>query len=246
MTRRVWIKGFIATVKGRQISTTRTALIGVGRRCRGLPHRQHEVARCILRIETTKETRAHLFRALEFQLFHDITEIFSLDCGGYVDMNGFRIGLTLASVAALGACSADASKVIIANPGPLAYIRFINAIPDSGTQDWRFVDAVEGSPTTQALTFRGIFPGASYQSATPGSRHLRSSSRRSIRRSPIRQRRHRKSLSTVFVDSTFTLTAGTHYTIMAIGNLRAPKTAKLLDSHGQLHGSGRERRASAS
>ena len=88
-------------------------------------------------------------------------------------MNGFRIGLTLASIAALGACSADASKVIIANPGPLAYVRFVNAIPDSGTQDWRFVDAVEGSPTTQGLTFRGVFPGASYQSATPGSRHLR-------------------------------------------------------------------------
>ena len=88
-------------------------------------------------------------------------------------MNGFRLGLTLASIAALGACSADASKVIIANPGPLAYIRFVNAISDSGSQDWRFVDAVEGSPTSLGLPFRGIFPGTSYQSAAPGSRHLR-------------------------------------------------------------------------
>ena len=143
-------------------------------------------------------------------------------------MNGFRIGLTLASVAALGACSADASKVIIANPGPLAYIRFINAIPDSGTQDWRFVDAVEGSPNVMALTFRGIFPGASYQSATPGSRHLKvfQSSLDPTFADPTKATP--EIVSTVFIDSTFTLTAGTHYTIIAIGNLRAPKTAKFL------------------
>src|SRR6476659_2125721 len=121
----------------------------------------------------TKGTWARLFRVLEFQLFHSIQKILSLDCGGFVEMNGFRIGLALASIAALGGCAADASKVIIANPGPLAYVRFINAIPDSGSQDWRFVDAVEGSPTTQNLPFRGIFPGASYQSATPGNRHLK-------------------------------------------------------------------------
>lgn len=142
-------------------------------------------------------------------------------------MNGFKIGLTLASIAALGGCSADASKVIIANPGPLAYVRFVNAIPDSGTQDWRFVDAVEGSPTVQALTFRGIFPGASYQSATPGSRHLRifQSALDPTFADPMKTTPN--IVSTVFVDSTFTLTAGTHYTIVAVGSLRA-KTAKLL------------------
>jgi hypothetical protein len=142
-------------------------------------------------------------------------------------MNGFKIGLTLASIAALGACSADASKVIIANPGPLAYVRFVNAIPDSGTQDWRFVDAVEGSPTTQGLTFRGIFPGASYQSATPGSRHLKvfQSSLDPTFGDPTKTTP--AIVSTVFVDSTFTLTAGTHYTIMAVGSLRA-HTAKFL------------------
>src|SRR5947209_7480266 len=97
----------------------------------------------------------------------------SLGCGGYLEMKRFRIGLALASIAAIAACSADASKVIVADPGPLAYVRFINAIPDSGAQDWRFVDLVEGSPNALGVTFRGIFPGASYQSAKPGSRHLR-------------------------------------------------------------------------
>jgi len=143
-------------------------------------------------------------------------------------MNGFKLGLTLASIAALGACSADASKVIIANPGPLAYVRFVNAISDSGSQDWRFVDAVEGSPNTMALPFRGIFPGASYQSATPGNRHLKifQSTLDPTFADPTKTTP--SIVSTVFLDSTFTLTAGTHYTIVAIGTLRAPKTAKFL------------------
>ena len=143
-------------------------------------------------------------------------------------MNGFRLGLTLASIAALGACSADASKVIIANPGPLAYIRFVNAISDSGSQDWRFVDAVEGSPNALGLPFRGIFPGTSYQSAAPGSRHLRvfQSSLDPTFADPTKTTPG--IVSTIFVDSTFTLVAGTHYTIMAVGTLRAPRTAKFV------------------
>src|SRR6185369_11981627 len=97
----------------------------------------------------------------------------SLDCGGFVQMRGLRIGLALAGAVSLAACSGDAKKVFLAEPGQVAYIRFVNAIPDSGGQDWRFVDQVEGSPTTLNLTFRGVFPGASYQSAASGTRHLR-------------------------------------------------------------------------
>lgn len=143
-------------------------------------------------------------------------------------MKRFRIGLTLASVAALGACSADADKVFIANPGPLAYVRFVNAIPDSGSQDWRFVDAVEQSPNINGMAFRGVFPGASYQSVAPGSRHLRVF-QSSLDPTFVDPTKATPSIvSTVFVDSTFTLVAGTHYTIAAVGNLRAPRTAKFL------------------
>src|SRR6476620_1685357 len=87
-------------------------------------------------------------------------------------MSKLKIGLAFASAALLGACN-DASKVFLADNGPVAYVRFVNAIPDSGGQDWRFVDQVEGSPVTLNLTFRGVFPGASYQAATAGTRHLR-------------------------------------------------------------------------
>jgi hypothetical protein len=142
-------------------------------------------------------------------------------------MRGFRIGLALAGAVTLAACSADASKVFVSDQGQVAYIRFVNAIPDSGSQDWRFVDAVEGSPNQLNVPFRGIFPGASYQSAAAGVRHLK------IFQSALDQTYADPNLaspaivSTVFLDSTFTLTVGKHYTIIAAGSLRS-KTAKFV------------------
>jgi uncharacterized protein DUF4397 len=142
-------------------------------------------------------------------------------------MRAFRIWFTLACATAIAACSGDASKTFLASPGQNAYIRFVNAIPDSGGQDWRFVDQVEGSPVSLNLTFRAVFPGASYQAATAGTRHLRvfQSSLDQTFANPLLS--SPAIVSTVFVDSTFTLTAGTHYTIAAVGSLRS-KTAKLL------------------
>src|SRR4249919_4361830 len=96
-----------------------------------------------------------------------------LDCGGVVEMRRLKFGFALVCIARLAACAGDASKVFSPTVGQTAYIRFVNAIPDSGGQDWRFVDQVEGSPVTLNLTFRGVFPGASYQAATAGTRHLR-------------------------------------------------------------------------
>ena len=142
-------------------------------------------------------------------------------------MRRFKFGFAFACMAALAACSGDASKVFTATPGQNAFIRFVNAIPDSGSQDWRFVDQVEGSPTIQGLVFRGIWPGATYQPATAGTRHLRvfQSSLDPTFADPTKATP--AIVSTVFVDSTFSLTAGTHYTIMAVGSLRS-KTAKFV------------------
>jgi len=142
-------------------------------------------------------------------------------------MRRFQFGFALAFMASLAACAGDASKVFSADPGQNAYIRFVNAIPDSGAQDWRFVDQVEGSPSIQNLSFRGIWPGATYQPAAAGTRHLK------IFQSSLDPTFADPTLaspaivSTVFIDSTFSLTAGTHYTIMAVGSLRS-KTAKFV------------------
>jgi hypothetical protein len=142
-------------------------------------------------------------------------------------MRGFKIFLSLASVATIAACGREGNKVFLAEPGQNAFVRFINAIPDSGSQDWRFVDAVEGSPSTAGLSFRGIFPGATYQAATAGRRHLKifQSSLDPTFADPTKTTP--AIVSTVFVDSTFTLEVGKHYTIAAVGSLRA-KTAKFV------------------
>lgn len=143
-------------------------------------------------------------------------------------MSKFKITLMLASVAVLAACRGDGGTAILAAHGPVAYVRFVNAIPDSGAQDWRFVDLIEESPNVLNMPFRGIFPGASYQAATSGTRHLR------VFQSAFDQgfndpnQASPSLVSTVFLDSAFTLTQGQHYTIMAVGNLRAPRTAKFV------------------
>jgi hypothetical protein len=136
-------------------------------------------------------------------------------------------GVALASGAVLAACRGDGGTAIFADNGSVAYVRFVNAIPDSGGQDWRFVDKVEGSPSTYNLSFRGVFPGATYQQASSGSRHLRvfqasldQSYQDPTQASP-------EVVSTVFVDTTITLEEGHHYSLIAVGSLAAG-TAKLL------------------
>ena len=119
-------------------------------------------------------------------------------------------------LAVLAACSSDASKVFTADNGPVAYVRFVNAVPDSGAGDWRFIDQVEGSPTAFGLAFRSMFPGSGYQLAAAGSRHLR----------VFQTSTDIQQTQVVWFDTTFTLQAGTHYTLLAAGNLR-DKTAKM-------------------
>jgi hypothetical protein len=115
----------------------------------------------------------------------------------------------IAALTAIAACSGDRG-VIVAPTQPLAYTRFVDAVSDSGAMDWRFVDVLENSPTTFGLNFRGTFPGAGYQATGPGSRHLK-----------VFQTSTDINLTQkVLFDTTFSFTAGTHYTLVAAGNLR--------------------------
>jgi hypothetical protein len=127
-----------------------------------------------------------------------------------------RIGLLLIGTALVSGCAGDKGSVFTANNGPIAFTRFVNAVSDSGAQDWRFVDQVEGSPTAFGLTFRAMFPGASYQLTAAGARHLR------IFQSSSDIVQTQK----VYFDTTFNFAANTHYTIIAAGTLR-DRTAKL-------------------
>lgn len=117
---------------------------------------------------------------------------------------------------AVAACSSDYGKVFTADNGPTAYVRFVNAVPDSGAGDWRFVDQIEGSPTAFGLAFRSMFPGSGYQLLASGSRHMK----------VFQTSTDIQQTQLVWFDTTFNFQAGVHYTMIAAGNLR-DKTAKM-------------------
>src|SRR5687767_13692468 len=77
--------------------------------------------------------------------------------------------LLLTDLLAIVGCGKDDGP-FFAPEVPLAYTRFINAVPDTVTLDFRFVDFLEYSPYAIQLAFRGFTP---YQGTAPGSRHLR-------------------------------------------------------------------------
>jgi len=142
-------------------------------------------------------------------------------------MNKLAFGLALAASTVVAACRGDGGTAILADNGAVGFVRFINAIPDSGGQDWRFVDQVDGSPPAFNLGYRGVSPGASYQQASAGTRHLR------VFQSAFDQsygdptQASPSIVSTVFIDTAFTVAEGHHYSLIAVGSLKA-KTAKLL------------------
>lgn len=123
--------------------------------------------------------------------------------------------LPLAAIAFAGACDEDGTVSNTARP-PLAYIRYVNAVPDTGALDFKFIDAVEYSPNYANYTFRTI---GFYQGAVAGTR-------------PVRVFANSSSIavtSVPLVDTTLTLVAGTYYTILHAGNSRAADGAATAD-----------------
>jgi hypothetical protein len=131
-------------------------------------------------------------------------------------MNAFRFAAVWAGVAVLAACDNNNAGPTYADKVPLAAVRFVNAVPDTGNMDWRFVDVIENSPVALGLKYREVYPGASYQALGAGARHLRI----------FQTSTDIVQTQVVFFDTTFSFAANTHYTIMAAGTLRN-KAAKL-------------------
>lgn len=80
-----------------------------------------------------------------------------------------QIRLLLIGALAIVGCAKDEGP-FFAPEVPLAYTRFINAVPDTVSLDFRFIDFLEYSPYAIQLAYRGFTP---YQGTEPGSRHLR-------------------------------------------------------------------------
>jgi hypothetical protein len=132
-----------------------------------------------------------------------------------------RFLLLGAALAAVTACGSDSTSPTIITPGPAGFIRIVNAVPDTGAQDFRFVDVVEGVPNVEFanLAFRqGTDRG--YQRVSVGTHHIRvfmSGSNLNAAGLP----NDPAIVSTVLGDTTFTFAEGVHYTFLWQGASRA-------------------------
>lgn len=125
-------------------------------------------------------------------------------------MRVLRIGLALAAAMAAVGCDKDSGPFLATHP-PLAYTRFVNAVPDTFHLDYRFIDQIEYSPTAILLPFRGFTP---YQGTEAGTRQLR------VFTNPAGVVPDINIVSQILADESITLTAGTYYTLAMVGFAR--------------------------
>lgn len=108
------------------------------------------------------------------------------------------------SFGVLAACSADTGPTVT-QTGDLAYVRVINAIPDTGSMIYRFVDKVENPLEGLGIGFR---QASAYVGTTTGARQLRafivSTTPSVVAGAPI-------------LDKSVTLAANAYYTILHVG-----------------------------
>lgn len=122
-------------------------------------------------------------------------------------MSLHRFALACAAILAVTACDRDTGGST--GPDlPRAFIRYVNAIPDTGALDFRVIDGIELSPGFFGARFRDASP---YQGLGAGSRHLRVFMNDS---NPV-------IASRVIFDTTTSFTAGTYYTVVLTGFSRA-------------------------
>ncbi|MGQ0645955.1 MAG: DUF4397 domain-containing protein [Gemmatimonadaceae bacterium] len=121
-------------------------------------------------------------------------------------MNRNRLLLGAIAMVA-GACGTDTDPVLAPTP-PIAYVRYVHAVADTGATDWRPIDALENSPPAIGITFRQFTP---YQAMGAGNRRIRifpSSTDINITQKFL-------------IDTTISFTANTYYTLVHTGLSRA-------------------------
>ncbi len=102
---------------------------------------------------------------------------------------------------------------------PLAYVRYINAIPDTLNTTVRFIDQVEYSPQTFVnVPFRGL-GGGGYQPTEAGSRAFRVFTADFVNYTDAGN-------TARLVDTTLTFEAGKYYTLLHTGYARAGSTPR--------------------
>ncbi|MGH9260133.1 MAG: DUF4397 domain-containing protein, partial [Acidimicrobiales bacterium] len=122
-------------------------------------------------------------------------------------MTSSRLFALCLAVVAVGACGDDEG---LGAPPPVAGMRFVNAVGDTGSMDIRVVDIVGSAPQFLSNTFRSFTP---YQPVTAGTRRLKVFMTPSITDTLVG--------APLMWDTTFTFVAGTNYTIFMTGFARA-------------------------
>ncbi len=129
-----------------------------------------------------------------------------------------RFALLGVAVSAMVGCSEPSDGPTTPNTPPLAYVRYINAVPDTLNTTVRFIDQIEYSPMSWAnVAFRGLGQG-NYQPTEAKARKFRVFT-------------YSSDVSTagntnILVDTTITFEAGKYYTLLHLGYARAGSAPK--------------------
>lgn len=112
--------------------------------------------------------------------------------------------LPVAALVLAGACSDEDGGLSVTQRPPLAFIRYVHAVPDAPATDFKFIDAIEYSPSYANSTYRTV---GIYQGVRAGSRQWRVF----LNSSNI------TTTQTVLDEGTTNFVAGTYYTLLHRG-----------------------------
>jgi hypothetical protein len=137
-------------------------------------------------------------------------------------MNLHRYLLLGAAAVGMVACGSDSTSPKFVTPPPAGLVRFINAVPDTGFQDFRFTDVVDGVPNVEFvnLPFRGG-TNVSFQRASVGTHHIRVFMGSSNTTTNAPNGFDPSVVSTVMADTTFTFAEDVAQTFVFYGSARA-------------------------
>jgi hypothetical protein len=128
-----------------------------------------------------------------------------------------RFGILGALVLGAVGCQTDDGGPTSPNIPPLAFVRYINAVPDTNNITVRFINQVDFVPLTISnVPYRGVNQGG-YQGTEAGSQRFRA-----FRYDPnVGSGTGVGATTALLADTTFTFVAGNYYTILHAGYARA-------------------------
>lgn len=144
-----------------------------------------------------------------------------------------KFGILGALMISVIGCQADDGGVKTPNIPPLAFVRYINAVPDTFALTVRWIDQLQYTPQTfAAVPFRGIGTGG-YQGLQAGSRRFRVFTYHPNLGSGTTPT---AATTEQLADTTFNFVAGEYYTILHYGFARAGQipAQSLIINHDQF------------